>query len=241
MRLAIIPARGGSKRIPRKNIKDFLGKPIISYAIQAALESNCFDDVLVSTDDAEIAEVALRHGASVPFMRSPKTSDDITGTVPVLLEVLAKKTEQYNDICCIYPCSPLIQPGKINEALEKHLKLGAESTFTVVKYGHPPQRGLTISSGWAKMKEPGNYSARTQDLKPVYHDAGQFYWLNVEALKLKQRLIMDRSYAVILSELECQDIDTVEDWILAEVKYELWRKNKEHSLLELEQKAQEAL
>lgn len=229
MRLAIIPARGGSKRIPRKNIKEFAGIPIIGYAILAARDAG-FDDVMVSTDDAEIADIALHFGASVPFKRSEKNSSDSAGTVPVLLEVLEwyEKTHfvTFSDICCIYPCNPFLTTRKLLHGLGRHDTSGAESTFPVVKYSYPPQRALQFNGDRFEMLWPENYSLRSQDLLPIYHDAGQFYWLNVEALQAQQKLFMEHSVPLIYPETEVQDIDTLEDWTLAEVKYQLWRNSQ---------------
>lgn len=238
MRLAIIPARGGSKRIPRKNIRLFNGRPIIAYAIEAALAAS-FDDVIVSTDDTEIAEVALRHGASVPFMRSAENASDTAGTVPVLLEVLENfSCTQISDICCIYPCNPFLTAAKLEDGLAYHIGSKADSTFPVVQYSYPIQRSLRIDYGWAEMRWPENYQARSQDLEPTYHDAGQYYWLNVEALKEQEKLFMKRSTPLIYPETEVQDIDTLEDWNLAEVKYQLWRNNSQSLSSAPETKAQ---
>jgi N-acylneuraminate cytidylyltransferase len=227
MRLAIIPARGGSKRIPRKNIKEFDGNPVIAYAIVAAEASKCFDDIVVSTDDPEIAAIAAKYGAK-SHRRSKENSSDTAGTVPVLLEVL-QKYESYlpTDICCIYPCNPFLTGEKIALALVQHYAKRADSTFPVVKYSYPPQRGLKIANGRAQMLQPEHYPTRSQDLEPIYHDAGQFYWLNVEELQTQKKLFMERSTPLITSEMEAQDIDTIEDWHLAEVKYQLWRNNSQ--------------
>ena len=223
MKLAIIPARGGSKRIPRKNIKKFVDHPIIGYAIIAAQCAGIFDDVIVSTDDPEIAAIAARYTIKLHW-RSEVNSSDTAGTVPVLLEVLAHYPQAL-DICCIYPCNPFLTGKKLRSAYYGHIETNANSTFPVVRYGYPPQRALGITNGCAEMLHPENYSARSQDLEPVYHDAGQFYWLNVEALRQQEKLFMARSTPIITSELEAQDIDNIEDWTLAEVKYQLWRKN----------------
>ena len=241
MKIAIIPARGGSKRIPRKNIKDFFGKPVIAYAIDAALASDCFDEVIVSTDDAEIADIAILYGASVPFMRSTENASDTAGTVPVLLEVLGLKPADYTTICCIYPCNPFLTSEKVQEGLIKHLETGADSTFPVVAYSYPPQRALRIANGNAKMLHPQHYPTRSQDLEKIYHDAGQFYWLNVKAVKEQQKLFMAKSTPLIYRETEVQDIDTLEDWTLAEVKYQLWRNNSQSLSLGQAPKAQASI
>lgn len=228
MTVAIIPARGGSKRIPRKNIKAFDGKPIIAYAIAAAHEADCFSDIIVSTDDHEIAEIALRWGAGA-HKRSDENSSDTAGTVPVLLEVL-ENFEDIEDICCIYPCNPFLTGEKLSDGLAQHWGTLADSTFPVVKYSYPPQRALRINDGQVQMLHPEYYPARSQDLEPIYHDAGSFYWLNVNALKTQQKLFMAKSTPLIYPESEVQDIDTVEDWNLAEVKYQLWRNHSQSSL-----------
>jgi N-acylneuraminate cytidylyltransferase len=234
VRLAIIPARGGSKRIPRKNIKDFQGMPIIGYAIDAARKSGCFDEVMVSTEDWEIREIAEQLGAVIPFYRSARNANDHIGTVPVLLEVLERYAREigssFTDVCCIYPCNPFLTAEKLKGGLDKHAKSRADSTFPVVKYSYPPQRALRLD-GWGtgiEMIHPENYESRSQDLDPIYHDAGQFYWLRTLALAEQQKLFMKRSTPLIYSELEVQDIDTLEDWTLAEVKYQLWRNNSQY-------------
>ena len=237
MRLAIIPARGGSKRIPRKNIKEFHGKPIIAYAIEAANRSGLFDVVMVSTDDPEIGSVAQSFGATVPFLRSAETSGDHVGTVEVLLEVLRDYGRAFDHICCIYPCNPFLTGRKLSDGLGKHLETKADSTFPVVRFSYPPQRGLHFDGLDFKMLHPEHYPTRSQDLELIYHDAGQFYWLSVAALLKQQKLFMERSTPLFCSELEAQDIDTLEDWALAEVKYQLWR-NTQFSSLAQEPKGQ---
>jgi N-acylneuraminate cytidylyltransferase len=233
MRLAIIPARGGSKRIPRKNIKEFQGKPIIAYAIEAALASKCFDMVLVSTDDEEIKNFARANGAYT-HPRSELNASDTAGTVPVLLEALDWQHKtfsiQTDEICCIYPCNPFLTAWGLWYAYTRHKKTNADSTFPVVKYSYPPQRALKITKCKAEMLHPEHYPTRSQDLEPIYHDAGQFYWLNTKALLEQQKLFMKRSTPLIYNELEAQDIDTLEDWALAEVKYQLWRNTQFSSL-----------
>jgi len=220
--IAIIPARGGSKRIPRKNIKDFLGKPIIAYSIEAALESNIFDEVMVSTDDHEIAEIAKEYGASVPFLRSAENSTDQAETAPVLLEVLeeyANRGKYYESISCIYPCAPFVTADRLRQGMEKLLTEGADCIFPVVKFSHPPQRGLIIKDGRVAMLHPENNSVRTQDFEPLYHDAGQFYFVRSNALKEEKRVLCKHSLPFILNDSEVQDIDSEEDWKVAEIKY----------------------
>ena len=221
--ICIIPARGGSKRIPRKNIKNFLGKPIIAYSIEAALESNLFDEVMVSTDDIEIAEIAENYGAKVPFMRSTENANDFATTFQVIEEVLLaykKRGLVFTEACCLYPCAPFVTAEKLKEA---HLKLdGFETVFPVVKYGFPIQRALsTNEKDQVQYINPEFELTRSQDLKPSYHDAGQFYWFHIGALLKNKSLMSNKTGAIILSELEVQDIDNEIDWKLAELKYKL--------------------
>ncbi|WMN12475.1 pseudaminic acid cytidylyltransferase [Marivirga salinae] len=223
--LCIIPARGGSKRIPRKNIKDFLGKPIIAYSIETALQSGLFDEVMVSTDDTEIAEIAQKFGAKVPFKRSNENADDFATTSAVLIEVLDEykvNGKEFEYACCIYPTAPLIKTEKLKMGFEK-LKDGHFNTvFPAVEFSYPVWRGLkkTTDEGF-KMVWPENLNKRSQDLETVYHDAGQWYWINIESFKKDQKLFGDRTSCVVLEATEVQDIDTLVDWKLAELKYEL--------------------
>lgn len=222
-KIAIIPARGGSKRIPNKNIKDFLGKPIIAYSIEAALESELFDEVMVSTESEEIAEVSRRYGAKVPFLRSKKNSDDYATTVDVLLEVLenyySNKGEKFEYCCCIYPTAPLIKIGHLKQGYRKIKSLNLNTVFPVVSFSYPIWRGLEIDiEGKVKMLWPEYLDSRSQDLMQVYHDTGQWYWLKVEGLK---SIFTEQTGSVVLSEDEVQDIDTFSDWKLAEMKYKL--------------------
>jgi len=225
--IAIIPARGGSKRIPRKNIKDFLGKPIISYAIEAALNSKIFDTVMVSTDDEEIALTAKKYGAEIPFTRRGDLSSDTAMTVPVLIDTLNyyKKTGRaFIYGCCIYPCSPLITPKLIKEGMDMLIDSGVGSVVPMVKFSYPPQRGFTIKNGKAAMMFPENYAARTQDLEPIYHDAGQFYCFREKSLIAENTVFCVDTIPLVLDETFVQDIDTEEDWKLAEMKYKLFKR-----------------
>jgi len=229
--VAIIPARGGSKRIPRKNIKPFLGKPIISYSIHAALASGLFDTVMVSTDDEEIAEIAKQAGAEVPFFRSEKNSDDYATVAMVLNEVLESfKTEgiEFEYLCCIYPTAPFVTPEKIKSAMSQIIEHKAEAVVPVLQFSFPIQRSVRIESPYLKMLWPENYNARSQDLEPVYHDSGQFYCLEVQSFLKQQILYPEKALPLILPESEAQDIDNEEDWKLAEVKYRFFV-NKEFS------------
>ncbi|MBN1637368.1 MAG: pseudaminic acid cytidylyltransferase [Ignavibacteriales bacterium] len=228
--IAIVPARGGSKRIPRKNIKDFLGKPIISYSIAAALDSNLFDEVMVSTDDNEIAEIAKEHGASVPFFRSGKNSNDYATTADVLIEVLNKYKENnknFDYLCCIYPTAPFITKEKLYETFSMILEEQVDSVIPVVKYSYPIQRSFRITSNnRLEYIQPENIHKRSQDLQPIYHDAGQFYWCKVNTFLRKKYLITKDNLPYILNKLEVQDIDTEEDWEIAEIKYQILKRRE---------------
>ena len=224
--LCIIPARGGSKRIPRKNIKPFMGKPIMAYSIEAALKSGLFDEVMVSTDDEEFAGVAKQYGASVPFLRSEKTSNDFAGTEDVILEVIneyVRRGKVFDNICCLYSTAPFVTAERLKEGfalIGEH----ADASFTVVQYSYPMQRSLKKNAdGFVEMNFPQYYDARTQDLEPIYHDAGQFYFLKTQAFRDEFTLWCKRTAPLILSELEVQDLDTLTDWQLAEMKYKIVR------------------
>jgi pseudaminic acid cytidylyltransferase len=220
--IAIIPARGGSKRILRKNIKDFLGKPIIAYSIEAAIDSGLFDEVMVSTDDKEIAETAIKFGANVPFFRNNTSADDFAGLEEVIVEVLSEyhslKTD-FDFFCCILPTAPFISTNRLKQALDLLIKNNFDSVFPVVKYSYPIQRALKIENEKMKMIWPENMEKRSQDLYPAYHDSGQFYWMNVNQFLIQKKLFAENAGAVIISENEAQDIDTFEDWEIAELKY----------------------
>jgi len=221
--LAIITARGGSKRIPRKNIKDFLGKPIILYSIEAALQSKIFDEVMVSTDDMEIAEIAKKAGAKVPFFRSKENANDFATTADVIREVIEeyeKKGELYTHVCCIYPTAPFITANRLEEAMQQLINKNVDSVIPVVEFSYPIQRGFVIKEEKLEMKWPEFMQARSQDLEAMYHDSGQFYCLQIERFLQENRLFMKNTIPMILSSLEVQDIDTIEDWKLAEQKYQ---------------------
>lgn len=223
-KIAIITARGGSKRIPKKNIKEFCGKPIIVYSIEAALEAKCFDEIMVSTDSREIAEIACSYGAKVPFMRSEATSNDFATTAEVIREVLEeyeKIGESFEWFCCIYPTAPFLKGEDINHSMSEADRLGVDSLIPIVKYGYPPKRGFVIREGYLKYIYPENMSVRSQDIEPEYHDAGQFYICKTEAFRKSGTLIMDYTAPLILKEEDVQDIDSMEDWYLAELKYVL--------------------
>lgn len=222
--LAIITARGGSKRIPRKNIKEFCGKPIIQYSIEAALESKIFDEVMVSTEDEEIKKIAEKCGAKVPFMRSERTSGDMAMTHEVILEVLEeykKIGKMFEYVCCIYPTAPFITPMKLQESLCKLKETNADTVLPVVAFSFPPQRCFVIRDGKAEFKWPENRLVRSQDLEKWYHDSGQYYFMRTKRFLETQNLIMENTVPVIVDEMEVQDIDNYEDWELAELKYKM--------------------
>ncbi|MDO4285766.1 MAG: pseudaminic acid cytidylyltransferase [Eubacteriales bacterium] len=218
--VAIITARGGSKRIPRKNIKEFCGKPILLYSIEAALSSGSFNEVMVSTDDDEIAVLAKQAGACVPFRRSASAADDYATTDEVIAEVLAMYETQglrFDRFCCIYPTAPFLTAERLREAmalLDTH-----ESVMPVVAYSYPPQRSVVIRDGRLVRRFPEYLNARSQDLERFYHDCGQFYACRTDAFLRAQTTDVDDLVPLILSEAEVQDIDTMEDWELAQEKY----------------------
>jgi len=223
-KLCIIPARGGSKRIPKKNINFFLGKPIIAYSIEAALNSGLFDAVMVSTDDAEIAEIAKNYGAKVPFMRSNKTADDYATTFEVIEEVLLqyqKINEVFEYTCCLYACAPFVTEVKLKEAFNLLQNKKFDSVFPLMPFGFPIQRALQKKENKVSFFYPEYSLTRSQDLETSFHDAGQFYWLNTAVCLEQRQILTNNSGSIVLSELEGQDIDTEVDWKLAELKYEL--------------------
>ncbi|OFX53634.1 MAG: pseudaminic acid cytidylyltransferase [Bacteroidetes bacterium GWA2_30_7] len=225
--LAIIPARGGSKRIPRKNIKDFLGKPIIAYSIETAIESGLFEEIMVSTDDHEIAEIAIKCGAKVPFFRSEKTANDFAHIAEVIEEVLEtykSENKQFENFCCIFSTAPFIKKSRLKDGFELMLKNNFDSVFPVLKFSYPIQRALKIENEKVSMILPENFSKRSQDLMPTYHDSGQFYWMKTKEFYRQKRVFAENSGAIILSDMEVQDIDTIEDWEVAEMKYRLLNK-----------------
>ena len=217
--VAIITARGGSKRIPRKNIKKFMGKPMLAYAIDAALKSNLFDEVMVSTDDAEIACVAERYGAKVPFMRSDAMAGDFATTKDVLAEVINEyqnRGRSFENICCIYPCVPFLTAEVLQDAFKKFVSTAADRLIPVVKFSFPIQRAFRINDkGYLEYREPENASKRSQDLEPMYHDAGMFYFYKQNKLESHNIMFYE------MKEENVQDIDTMEDWKLAELKYKV--------------------
>jgi pseudaminic acid cytidylyltransferase len=227
-KLAIIPARGGSKRIPKKNIKEFFGKPVLAYAIENAINSKLFDEVMVSTDDDEIVEIAIKFGAKVPFKRSSENSDDYATTIDVLTEVIAtygKVQREFEYACCIYPCTPLLTKQRIIEGFSILEKDNLDCVFPIVRYGFPIQRAVRLNDkGFVEMYNPDHLITRSQDLEPSFHDAGQFYFFNVNNLIKKQKLLTDFTGYIEVSEIEVQDIDNLIDWQLAELKYKIINK-----------------
>ena len=223
--LCIIPARGGSKRIPHKNIALFKGEPIISYSIKAVQESDIADEIMVSTDDPAIADVAIKYGAKVPFFRDSSTSNDKAGVAAVLVEVVneyKKRGMEFDYVLSVYATQPLLKPENLVKAF--HLletTEGAESICTVEQYSYPPQRATIIVDGELKQLHPENYYARSQDLQPIYHDCNQFFLFKTYALMRDQKLYTEHTLPFILAESESQDIDTMEDWKLMEMKYDL--------------------
>ena len=221
--IAIIPARGGSKRIPNKNIKSFAGQPIISYSIKAAQSSDLFDRIVVSTDSEKIAEVAKSCGAEVPFIRPTELADDFTGTVPVLLHALDWLNEHNfaaDYFCCIYATAPFVQPKHIIEGFNILKRTKAATAFSVTTFPYPIFRALKIGKdGCIEMFWPEYENARSNDLPEAYHDAGQFYWGNTKRFLTEKKLFSSDSVPVILPRYLVQDIDTLEDWETAEKMY----------------------
>jgi pseudaminic acid cytidylyltransferase len=222
-RLCIIPARGGSKRIPRKNIRDFLGKPIIAYTIEAALQSGLFDKVMVSTDDPEIAEVSKKHGAEVPFMRSASTSGDFATTADVIAEVLKQYEAEgisFEYACCCYATAPFITSIRLGEGFDRIVEKNADSVFPISAFSYPIFRSLKKSEeGRIEMIWPENMNKRSQDFPEAFHDAGQWYWFIVDRFLKSGQLFTSNSVGLEISPLEVQDIDNEHDWHLAELKY----------------------
>ncbi len=226
-RVAIITARGGSKRIPRKNIRLFLGRPILEYSIDAALQAGIFDEVMVSTEDREIAEVAKKAGAKVPFFRSGETSDDFATTADVIAEVIESYEKEgiyFEQMCCIYPTAPFITADALRTAMQLLEQEQADSVIPVVKFSFPPQRGVVIENGRLKPKWPENMQKRSQDLEALYHDCGQFYCLNVESFRQQRAIWMKHVVPFVQDEKTVQDIDTLEDWEIAQMKYQLMKR-----------------
>ena len=222
MNLCVIPARGGSKRIPRKNIKDFLGKPIIAYSIKAALESNLFEKIIVSTDDKEIAEIAKQYGAEVPFLRPKKLSDDFVGTNDVIKHSVnwyLMQDIKIDYVCCIYATAPFVRVKYLRQGFELLKHSNQSFAFSVTSFPFPIQRAFRINKGKVSMFYPGNFLSRSQDLEEAYHDAGQFYWGDPQAFLDDKVMFSECSIPVVLPRYLVQDIDKIEDWKRAELMY----------------------
>jgi pseudaminic acid cytidylyltransferase len=223
VKLAVLPARGASQRIPRKNIRPFCGKPIIAWSIETALNSACFDRVIVSTDDAEIADVARSCGAEVPFVRPAALADHHTATMPVVrhaIEVLSAQGEAPTLVCCLYATAPFVTSVDLREGLRLVQQPGYEFAFPVVRYAHPIERSLRLDAeGHVHMLDPQRFATRSQDLPATYHDAGQFYWGRSEAWLSAERIFSPTAAALILPAHRVQDIDTFEDWQRAELMF----------------------
>jgi len=223
MRLAVIPARGGSKRIPRKNIRNFYGKPVIAWSIEAARKSACFDCIVVSTDDQEIAEIAKKYGAEVPFIRIPELSDDYVGTTPVVahtLKWLIEKGENFEFACCLYATAPFVCGEDIKRGFELIKNTDADYTFSVTSYPSPIQRAIRINQQQrVEMFQPEYYNTRSQDLENAWHDAGQFYWGKTNAWLSLKPIFSSNSVVIKLPRYQVYDIDTPEDWCQAELMF----------------------
>lgn len=224
MKIAIIPARGGSKRIPRKNIKDFNGKPIIAYSIEAALQSGCFDKVIVSTDDHEIADIAKQYGAEVPFMRSSKSADDYAPIIDVITEILDRIKQQDGIepvyLCCIFATAPFVTGDRIRIAYNSMKMNNKDGIFPVIEFSYPIQRSLEVKpDNTIGMVWPEHLLSRSQDLPARYHDSGQYYWAKTESVIKENTLFIKNCMAEHISPLQAQDIDVEDDWMIAELKY----------------------
>lgn len=223
MRIAVIPARGGSKRIPQKNIRAFFGKPMIAWSIGVALESDLFDRVVVSTDDQEIAAIAESLGAHVPFVRPPELSDDYSGTSTVIahaIEWFRQRGEDPDPVCCIYATAPFISSVDLHRGFKLLHESTADFAFTVTSYGYPIQRAIKLTgTGGMEMFEPRHFTTRSQDLEEAYHDAGQFYWGRADAWCSGAPIFGPQSVPVVIPRSRVQDIDTPEDWQRAELMF----------------------
>ncbi len=224
MKIAVIPARGSSKRIPRKNIKEFCGKPMIAWSIEAARDSGCFDRIIVSTDDSEIAAVAREYGAETPFIRPPLLSNDYTGTIPVIahtVEWLQANGPAPELVCCLYATAPFVTADALNRGLQRLQQDDCDYAFSVTSFPFPIQRAVRITPGdRVEMFQPEHFATRSQDLEEAFHDAGQFYWGRSQAWLEQRPLFSNRSAPVMLAREYVQDIDTPEDWSRAEKMFE---------------------
>lgn len=231
MKICIIPARGGSKRIPRKNIKPFCGKPMIVWSIESAITSACFDRIIVSTDDAEIADVAKQWGAEAPFVRPASLSDDHTGTTAVIahgIEWAASQGQAPSEVCCLYATAPFVTPEDLRRGLTVLTETSCDYTFSVTSYAFPIQRAIRISGvGRVEMFSPEYFSTRSQDLEEAYHDAGQFYWGRASAWLAGKPLFTHAAKPILLPRHRVQDIDTSEDWERAELMFDILNQSRE--------------
>jgi N-acylneuraminate cytidylyltransferase len=227
MRVAIIPARGGSKRIPRKNIRPFHGKPIMAWSIEAAQNAGCFDHIVVSTDDEEIAALARTLGAEVPFLRPAELASDHAGTVPVIAHAVQRLQAAgwpVTQACCLYATAPFVTPDDLRRGWDLLMTEDVDFAFTVTRFEAPIQRALKLTGqGRVGMFQPDHFNTRSQDLEPAWHDAGQFYWGQAGAWTLQAPLFGSRSVAVEMPRFRVQDIDTPEDWTRAEWMFGAWR------------------
>ncbi|WP_041862867.1 pseudaminic acid cytidylyltransferase [Bordetella petrii] len=230
MKLAVIPARGGSKRIPRKNIREFCGKPMLAWSVEAALHSGCFHSVVVSTDDPEIASVAQASGAFVPFLRPADLSDDHTGTIPVVrhaIQWFLDQGESVEQVCCLYATAPFVRAADLQHGLQVLLETGADYAFSVTSYAFPIQRALRMSPGGrVEMFSPEHFTTRSQDLEEAFHDAGQFYWGQAESWLQGKVIFSPAAAPVLLPRHRVQDIDTPEDWTRAEWLFRAMREQE---------------
>mgnify|MGYP001252005299 CR=1 FL=1 len=224
MNICIIPARGGSKRIPRKNIREFNGKPIIAYSIEVALGCDFIDKVIVSTDDKEISEVAIKYGASVPFVRPRELSDDFTATNPVVMHAvdwMESNGYEIESVCCLYATAPLLSSNLLTSSYKKFIKNKADFCFSVTSFPFPIQRAVKVVNDRVVLFYPEYYYSRSQDLEDAFHDAGQFYWGNKQSFMVSNPLLLDNVVSYVLPRYLVQDIDTLEDWKMAELMYQV--------------------
>ena len=230
MNICVIPARGGSKRIPKKNIKNFCGKPIIVWSIEEAIQSGCFDKTIVSTDNNEIADLAKKHGAEVPFIRPKEISDDYTQTITVITHAIRHQIMndiKPNNVCCLYATAPFVRSDSLKLGIEKLSDSSISFTFSATRYHFPIQRAFRITENKRlQMFQPKHHNSRSQDLEDAYHDAGQFYCGTTDTWLNSNSLINKKSYPLLIPSYRVQDIDTLEDWQRAELMFYHINKNK---------------
>ncbi len=225
MNICIIPARGGSKRIPRKNVKLFCGRPMLAWSIETALKSECFGQVIVSTDSEEIATVARHYGATVPFMRPVELSDDYTGTIPVIRHAIEWFQDEgivFDQVCCLYATAPFVRVEDLRNGMEQLVTSAADYVFSVTGFDFPIQRAVRITGkGRVEMFYPEYFNSRSQDLEKAYHDAGQFYWGRAAAWLSEKKIFSSDTIPIVLPSFRAQDIDTPEDWEHAELLFKI--------------------